>query len=267
ASSALEQAIAGKQEEEYRRLLYVGMTRAEDRLILCGYHGKLGPAEGGWHALVRRGLAGAAARVPAADPRLAGDVLRYSVTPAATPCAAGQPAVPAKEQTDFPAELRRPLPAETILPRPLTPSGAGAFIDDEPAQRRPATRSPVLDNAAPPGLAVERGAAIHRLLQHLPAIDRSQREAIGRRYLQRVGGGWPEGEGDRVWNSVAAVLNDPRLADLFSPESRAEVTLAGHLEIGGSRRAISGRIDRLAVTDRSVIFVDYKTGRNPPRET
>ena len=28
-----------RAEEEYRRLLYVGMTRAEDRLIVCGYRG------------------------------------------------------------------------------------------------------------------------------------------------------------------------------------------------------------------------------------
>src|SRR5690606_23190619 len=35
----LEAEVREKGEEEYRRLLYVGMTRAEDRLIVCGYHG------------------------------------------------------------------------------------------------------------------------------------------------------------------------------------------------------------------------------------
>ena len=39
-SRAAAARIKEAAEEEYRRLLYVGMTRAEDRLIVCGYHGK-----------------------------------------------------------------------------------------------------------------------------------------------------------------------------------------------------------------------------------
>ncbi|TIX52481.1 MAG: hypothetical protein E5V28_31825, partial [Mesorhizobium sp.] len=46
-------------DDEYRRLLYVGMTRAEDRLIVCGYHGKRAPNAGTWHSIVSRALVGA----------------------------------------------------------------------------------------------------------------------------------------------------------------------------------------------------------------
>ena len=42
-------------EEEYRRLLYVGMTRAADRLIVCGYQGKRANPET-WHAMVTASL-------------------------------------------------------------------------------------------------------------------------------------------------------------------------------------------------------------------
>ena len=45
------QAERQRAEEEYRRLLYVGMTRAEDRLIICGYHGKRTPPDAAWHAV------------------------------------------------------------------------------------------------------------------------------------------------------------------------------------------------------------------------
>ena len=44
------------QEEEYRRLLYVAMTRAEDRLYVCGWQGRDTPPEDCWYALVRAGL-------------------------------------------------------------------------------------------------------------------------------------------------------------------------------------------------------------------
>ena len=61
------------------------------------------------------------------------------------------------------------------------------------------------------------------------------------------------------------ILDDPRLrADLLAGSSRAEVGIAGTLEIGGIERAISGKIDRLAVTDREVLIVDYKTNRPAP---
>src|SRR5690606_38006173 len=65
AANIFSQRLAGearrKAEQEYRRLLYVGMTRAEDRLIVCGYHGKRGQPDGGWHAMVRDALTASAA--------------------------------------------------------------------------------------------------------------------------------------------------------------------------------------------------------------
>src|SRR5690606_30462942 len=35
----LREAAKARDEEEHRRLLYVAMTRAEDRLYVCGWHG------------------------------------------------------------------------------------------------------------------------------------------------------------------------------------------------------------------------------------
>src|SRR5262249_27267811 len=44
---------AGRDErmKEYRRLLYVALTRARDRLYVCGYEGELGREEGCWYDL------------------------------------------------------------------------------------------------------------------------------------------------------------------------------------------------------------------------
>ena len=44
-------------EDEYRRLLYVAMTRAADRLIVCGAEGVRGRPQGCWYDLVRGPLA------------------------------------------------------------------------------------------------------------------------------------------------------------------------------------------------------------------
>ncbi|MDD9333079.1 MAG: hypothetical protein PV354_05275, partial [Bartonella sp.] len=44
-----------RAEEEYKRLLYVGMTRAEDRLIICGYTNQK-ETSNTWLQLVKKAL-------------------------------------------------------------------------------------------------------------------------------------------------------------------------------------------------------------------
>ena len=38
----------------------------------------------------------------------------------------------------------------------------------------------------------------------------------------------------------------------------------GEVEVLGRKRLVSGKIDRLAVTESEVLIVDYKTNRPPP---
>jgi ATP-dependent helicase/nuclease subunit A len=59
------------------------------------------------------------------------------------------------------------------------------------------------------------------------------------------------------------LLKDPRFAQLFLPGSRAEVAIVGRLH--GGTLAVSGQVDRLAVTEESVLIADYKTNRPAPR--
>ena len=47
-----------ENEDEYRRLLYVAMTRAIDRLIVCGAEGERGPPDGCWWTWSRRPASG-----------------------------------------------------------------------------------------------------------------------------------------------------------------------------------------------------------------
>ena len=65
--------------------------------------------------------------------------------------------------------------------------------------------------------------------------------------------------------AVLRLIDEPDLAPLFGPRARAEVALAGSILVGGRERPVSGRIDRLAVTDEAVWLCDFKTGRPPAR--
>ena len=61
------------------------------------------------------------------------------------------------------------------------------------------------------------------------------------------------------------ILEDPRFYECYGPASRAEVPIVGRLDLGGKTVRVSGQIDRLAVTQSSVLIADFKTNRPPPR--
>src|SRR5690606_38268746 len=117
-----------------------------------------------------------------------------------------------------------------------------------------------------PGFALERGIAVHRLLQVLPELPAADREAAALRYLTRAGAAWPEGEAEKAANAVLAILANERFAPIFGIGSRPEVTVMGRIKVGGTLRAISGKVDRLAVTDDRVLIIDYKTNRPAPSQ-
>jgi ATP-dependent helicase/nuclease subunit A len=209
------------------------MTRAEDRLIVCGYRGQRKAPDGIWHKLVETGLA--PSEFTRADPAT-GELL-YRVNPRhATTAAAVASADGARE--NFP--LLQPLPAAALDVPALSPSGASALLDP-PAEIAASRRSPVFDPGEEPSFAIARGAAIHRLLQVLPGLDADKRAAAGQRYLAKAGAEWTAAEQRRTWASVEAVLADPRFAPVFAAGSRAEVTIAGKLTIGGELRTVSGK--------------------------
>ncbi|MGP2491287.1 double-strand break repair helicase AddA [Mesorhizobium sp. PUT5] len=266
-ANGFSQQVAARAREladdEYRRLLYVGMTRAEDRLIVCGYHGKRAPAQTTWHSLVSRALVGGPETVETAHAVTREPVHRFRVLDL-PPLA--REAKPDEAQPDFgpmPQSLFLPLQEVEDLPRPLSPSGAAALVDDA---REPVvdSRSPVLDAEDEPVFAIRRGLALHKLLQMLPDIAEAERQAAAERYLARAGADWPEAERRGALRAVAAILADARFSPLFSPGSRAEVSVVGSLAVRGKVRAISGKIDRLAVMPDKVLIVDYKTNRPAP---
>ncbi len=263
-SKTVSVRLRDRADDEYRRLLYVGMTRAEDRLIVCGYHGKLARNPATWHSLVGAALVG----IPETEERkheVTGETVhRYRSRVL-------QPVVMESEDEAASAALNAPLPSffstplekEEDLPRPLSPSGASLLIEDlrEPVA---SARSPVLDGLEEAGFAAARGSAIHRLLQVLPDMEEDARADAARRYLSRAAPDWPETEREAAWEQTGAILGDPAFAPLFSRESRAEVAIMGEVEVRGKKRLVSGKIDRLAVTEREVLIVDYKTNRPPP---
>src|ERR1700750_968696 len=51
--AAAKQAAEDEVLREHRRLFYVALTRARDRLYVCGFESKKGVKEGSWYEMAR----------------------------------------------------------------------------------------------------------------------------------------------------------------------------------------------------------------------
>ncbi|MCB8840641.1 double-strand break repair helicase AddA [Aurantimonas sp. VKM B-3413] len=264
AVAELKQAEKERAEEEYRRLLYVGMTRAADRLVVCGISGTRGPDEKSWLSRVAASLSAdeRCQRIEAADGSVS--AWRFGGAPAGGKLVAQAP----EAETTLPLDLS-PLPPEILPPRPLSPSAAGAVADVVPQETTLAEEksfvSPVLGRRGDqPSLAIQRGILAHRLLQVLPERAPEERAEIAARYVAAKGGILSHREQARLVEQVLAVMAEPAFAPIFSASSRAEISVAGDVRFGGRTFRVNGTIDRLAVTEEEVLIVDYKTNRPPP---
>lgn len=245
-----ERAEADKRADgqEHWRLLYVAMTRAEEALFVGGALGpkdKGAPSPSSWYARLRE--------LFAADAELADPIWGAR-------CEHGAPAasVPVGKRKAAPQlDLREPLPrwlerapaAEPRPPRPLAPSALGE--EDAP------------DPPFPPGAgrdAARRGTLVHKLLERLPDVAGARRGDAGREWLARHAADIGQAEREALLASALAVVDNPDWADLFTPDSLAEVPVAA--VVGG--QVVAGTIDRLVIEPTRVRVVDYKSARRPP---
>ncbi len=250
-------AMLGDTEDEYRRLLYVAMTRAADRLIVGGcMPGNMNTVrKSSWYDLITKGLANAGLRLEELETP-AGKVMRYS-RPDDAGDLTGAPATAATASIALPSWLRTAAAPEAAAAGVLRPSDPA---DDDGHKIR--SGESVLLRAR----ALQRGTLVHRLLQSLPDIALERRLGAALGYLGRNADGWSEDERAALARQVVALTVDLRFAPVFAPGSRAEVSIVGRLERPGQPKAlVSGQIDRLVVTPNEVLIVDFKTNHTPPK--
>ncbi|MBL8629470.1 MAG: double-strand break repair helicase AddA [Rhodospirillaceae bacterium] len=253
-SAALREDAKARILDEYRRLLYVAMTRAEDRLYVCGWKTK-NMGDGHWYQLIHEGIAPLAQK--ATDAFLAERAITESaeilvLDEAQTTAARAQ--TPRDSHTDFgalPAWVTTDPTPERDPPQPLAPSRA--------ASAEPTVVSPLADDGQ---YRFQRGLIIHRLLQTLPDVAPDQRENAALRFVARPNWTLDASQQSVIVAETMKVLTTPEFAPLFAKGSLAEVPVVGLV----GRHAVSGQVDRLTVTDTDVWIIDYKTNRPPPRE-
>lgn len=252
------QQLIEKELHEYQRKLYVAVTRAEDRLLVCGAYAAQKPHEGSWYYSLAHALSTMDGVTSYDTPLLPAEhspidcALRLSYTQTAAPKTDQSAPISHTMGGTMPDWLSSTPPHEKADQRPLSPSRA-----DEDAMPV-AIASPLQQIDA---FRFLRGNLTHALLQFLPDWPEQDWPEQTAKYLARHGAQLPPSTQQSIAKETLAILHDQQLADVFAPHSRAEVPVAGLV----AGRAISGQIDRLVVRNDDVLIIDYKTNRPPPR--
>ncbi len=252
------EAATTQQIWEYNRLLYVAMTRAEDRLYICGATSSQVADQESWYNLVRHRLEGVAEKQEFAGFNPDGDAAENEGLVLINP----QEVEPENEADAETAPAADPPPdwlealAKTESPttRPLAPSQLEG--EEGPA------RSPLDGKRSEERF--KRGNLLHRLFEILPDIDPARRADACRAFLARPAHDLSEDEREALAAETMQVLEYPEFSALFGPNGRAEVSVVGKVEGREGSRMVSGQVDRLVVTEDEVLVIDYKSARPVP---
>jgi ATP-dependent helicase/nuclease subunit A len=255
AVAAARQAALAEASDEYRRLLYVAMTRAANHLIVCGADTERKRPDDCWYDLIRKAL----------DPHLVeevnGDekVWRFCKIAPEAAAPAERDTVKFPEQPKFPSWLRQPVTLKTRRAAPIAPSSALAEETADAAPR--AAAAAALERQK----ALRRGQIVHRLMQALPDIPRAARKAALERYLGNRAYGLSPDEAVEIARQVLGILDDGRFAEFFAAGSRPEVSIVGRIARPDSDPVlVAGQVDRLRVTADGILVIDYKTDSAVP---
>jgi len=213
-----------KAYAEYLRLLYVGMTRAEDHLIICGYQGGKSLPDNCWYQLVRSKLTDIA--TPMADGTLIYGTAdtSYIAENNVAPIKTNREVFTAKAQTSL---TYREVHTSRTVASPLSdrdPMGYGLVFHKILEDSLNAKNINMMDS--------------HPLITTLD--PKSQ---------------------NRMHAGIKKIIDNKKFRSLIQGKDiKTEITLGSNI----NNKIHIGRIDLMLITPSEVIIVDYKSDKSPP---
>ena len=217
AARAVTQLKAAQKDieiAEYRRLLYVAMTRAADELYVCGFGGTQKSAEECWYNTICAALKPVMVELPGeAGWRLG--------------------AAPVKAETAIADKLDEAISWPDWIAREVADDGMEPR--GQPPQRRRASAG------------VERGILIHRILQNLPDLPETGRAAYIEGTVKRAGAA------ASLAGELIQLVAHPLLAEILSADGHSEAALITTAPDGRAERRRIDRMvetaDEILVAD------------------
>ncbi|MEE2745799.1 MAG: double-strand break repair helicase AddA, partial [Pseudomonadota bacterium] len=241
-----------EQDNEYRRLLYVAMTRAEDRLYISGWCTKNKASDGCWYKIIEEAIAGLGEKkedslLSKLGSQPGSEIIRF----------ASSQKVSVESKVPQSKEEKIQLGSWAVTPAAHERIEAGPLI---PSQINSNDLSKLSFSKNSDDNLFKRGRIIHHLFQTLPEVEPSLRLKAGEKFLALPKHRLDKVPRRKILEEVLNVLENPKYRVIFGPSSRAEVPVAG--KVNG--RLISAQIDRIVFDDRRIVIIDYKTNTKHP---
>ena len=249
---SLKLLVSHKEEQEYRRLLYVALTRAADRLYICGWQTKKAINENCWYQLIVNGMKNICSESLI-------DLKSFSSHGwVGSGYLLNSPQIRKFEKPDFnqsstkvlsslPDFIGRATPVEMLPNAPLSPSRIS--YDDK------VDVSPLDDKASK---TLYKGVLVHKLLELLPGVMEEKRIGLCNKFLSNPKLGLSQVMIEEIFREVFRVFDN--FPSLFGHCSYAEVPVVGLI----GNEAVSGVVDRLVIENDYVLIVDFKSNRLQP---
>ncbi|MES2905651.1 MAG: double-strand break repair helicase AddA [Pseudomonadota bacterium] len=235
------------QDEEYRRLLYVALTRAEQRLTICGAQGKSKLPEDCWYALSAQALE----KPENAEYDNEKNILRWAKRFGAIE---ENKKIFSDEKNIFsvPGWLHTAA-VVAVEKRELTPSQDAGFTGEFSSQMRPEAL-----------FAKKRGVLLHKLLETLPRLNESARKAAAEKFLSLHAADFEPEQKDDFLQEALRVLPLLEQKNFLGKNALAEVPFSTNITLAdGTIAVMNGSIDRLVIEDDALHIIDFKSGRVP----
>lgn len=234
--------IKEKSKNEYYRLLYVAMTRAENELYICDIENSSTPNEENWYSLIKRA-------VENMNPQKKTDI-NFKDTEILY---IGEDDIFEKKEENAKNEKENLKVDEIIkiLSKETKENNETKIINPSTYYSENTINKPYENSTN-----IENGKLVHKLLEILPDIDKKDWNNIIEIYLK------DKTEKEKIKNIVLNILNNQEFSFLFENNSKAEVPIFGKID----NDIISGQIDRLTITDDKIYIVDYKNTNYLPNK-
>jgi ATP-dependent helicase/nuclease subunit A len=222
-----------KAKQEYLRLLYVAMTRAEDHLIICGYLEQTKLPDHCWYELVRDGMRDLEVTVNAKDGKII-----YKNNEENLPNQIGFQINNLKTELNYPS---------INIARPRLPYRK-AKIERQSSSFR--SNSPIsMDHS------LKYGLIFHKILED--GIKTGSLINLKNHPLIMT---VPKNMQDKIRSSVIKIINNKQFTTLLKGTIKTELALGEILE----DKTKIGRIDLVIWDNNNLIIIDYKSDSNPP---
>lgn len=237
--TALRDAAQAREDEEFRRLLYVALTRAESWLIVAAA-GDVGKPGESWYQMVSQALS-----------HLDNQDIDTPFGPIARLSQGEWGELPLEASTDRPEPPSATYSFAPDLPDPPAKPQTRAPSDLGGAKALPTETNPLQEDTA-----LARGRLLHLLLEHLPTPDEA------RALIDNHPDSLLIDDPEQIIHEALSLLSTPALTEIFQT-GLAEVEISANLPaLSGDR--IHGAIDRLLVSDTEILAVDFKSNRAVP---